>query len=83
MAKLRRSQLVEAYQYSGDPENPGWPKGWLGDRLVFLADGAIYDSRDRFSMEVVAGDWVIDDPLDGLGVFSEAEMLQDYEIVEA
>lgn len=20
---------VEAYEYTGDPENPGWPDGWM------------------------------------------------------
>lgn len=27
--KIRSKRIYEAYQYSGNPENPGWPDGWL------------------------------------------------------
>jgi hypothetical protein len=48
MAKLRRRELIEAYQYSGDPEKPGWPDGWCG-----------LTGRRIVGLSLSRGDWVV------------------------
>ena len=29
--KQKTPRVVEAYRYTGDPKNPGWPEGWLDE----------------------------------------------------
>lgn len=32
----RRSEVVEAFQYTGNPNNPGWPDGWFSISLKWV-----------------------------------------------
>ena len=58
--KVRRKQIVEAYQYTGDPNNPGWPPGWLekfkfsdtGDRVFVLTHkGEVWVAKDGWIVQ--------------------------------
>lgn len=35
---IKKQQPVEAYQYTGLKNNPGWPKGWLSTKHLFMGE---------------------------------------------
>lgn len=54
--------IIEAYQYTGKPDNPGWPKEWItvhhkidGENIVVPVSGAMMYCRK--------GDYLIKDEI--------------------
>ncbi|MDG6937785.1 MAG: hypothetical protein JRN42_04500 [Nitrososphaerota archaeon] len=50
----KRPVEVEAYEFTGDPESPGWPEGWLAIEHRFRDVGAP-DSEMVVEFETIDG----------------------------
>ena len=59
--KVRRKEIVEAYSYSGDPKNPGWPQGWLKDIKFSETGDKVYVKTHRGDIWVTVGGWIVQD----------------------
>jgi len=59
--KVRRKEVVEAYQYSGDPKNPGWPQDWLKEVKFSDSGDKVYVNTHRGEIWVTAGGWIVQD----------------------
>jgi len=59
--KVRRKEVVEAYQYSGDPGNPGWPEGWLKDFKFSETGDRVFVQTYKGEIWVTAGGWIVQD----------------------
>ena len=74
--KFRRRAIVEAYPYSGDPKNPGWPEGWLKGERYSDNGQTVYLQTHKGEIWVNKGGWIVQDADGGIyfcraGVFEK------------
>jgi len=52
--------IIEAYSYTGDPSNPGWPKDWLKTTQYFNSkEGILFILTSRGYVQCLRGDYIV------------------------
>jgi len=80
------SDVYEAFQFTGDPKDPGWPDGWLLTHFVFYDShhGKVVILLDRTTDNTAhRGDWIVAGPRTSFRTVKSDTFAAKYESLDA
>ena len=75
--------VVEAYKFTGNREEPGWPRGWLPE-CWFSADcrNVFFENRIGDEMRALKGEWIVKGANGNFCAVADDDLQRYYESTE-